>query len=168
MSGSSHITSTKIVAFHIRSLCMLPVSHSPWFLCNDLLSIGLIAVHYRQKFIIKLAKALMTFGAPSHRIEKQLREMSRTLELELECIHLPSVVLISFKDDHCRSTETFMIRQVGDLTCSSPLFFSLSFLASHDSLAAWHWETYTKFIKSTEMSCTTRLARGRVSGVLMS
>ena len=36
------------------------------------------AVLHRQKFLMRLAKALMTFGAPSHRIESQLRQSLRT------------------------------------------------------------------------------------------
>lgn len=50
----------------------------------------------RQEFLIKLAKTLMTFGAPSHRIESQLIAAARILEVEAEFIHLPSVIICSF------------------------------------------------------------------------
>lgn len=51
-----------------------------------------IAIINRRKFIIKLARALMTFSAPSHRIEMQLSSAARVLELEAEFVHLPSIV----------------------------------------------------------------------------
>lgn len=57
----------------------------------------------------------MMFGAPSHRIENQLREMSRTLELNVECIHLPAVFLMSFTDEQSKTTETFLMRQVRNI-----------------------------------------------------
>lgn len=36
--------------------------------------------HKRRKFVLKLAKALLTFGAPSHRIESQLVAASDILD----------------------------------------------------------------------------------------
>ena len=53
------------------------------------------AIINRRKFIIKLARALMTFSAPSHRIEMQLSSAARVLELEAEFVHLPSIVRMS-------------------------------------------------------------------------
>ncbi|KAH8994384.1 hypothetical protein EDB86DRAFT_3102988 [Lactarius hatsudake] len=38
----------------------------------------------RQQFIMKLARALMTFGAPSHRIESQLVAAARILNVEVD------------------------------------------------------------------------------------
>ncbi|KAG6885403.1 hypothetical protein C0993_002136 [Termitomyces sp. T159_Od127] len=36
----------------------------------------------RRKFILKLAKALLSFGAPSHRIESQLKAASDILDTQ--------------------------------------------------------------------------------------
>ncbi|KAI0045320.1 DUF1212-domain-containing protein [Auriscalpium vulgare] len=54
----------------------------------------------RQRFIIKLSRALMTYGAPSHRIESQLVSAARILQLDAEFIHLPNVVLVCFGEPH--------------------------------------------------------------------
>ncbi|KAJ3517983.1 hypothetical protein NLJ89_g154 [Agrocybe chaxingu] len=49
----------------------------------------------RQDFLLKLARSLMTFGAPSHRIESQLVAAARILEVEAEFIHLPGIIICS-------------------------------------------------------------------------
>lgn len=53
----------------------------------------------RHKFLIKLAKALMAFGAPSHRIESQLVAAARILEVRAEFIYLPGVIICSFRNN---------------------------------------------------------------------
>jgi uncharacterized membrane protein YjjP (DUF1212 family) len=73
----------------------------------------------RQNFLIKLAKALMTFGAPSHRIESQLIACSRILEVEAEFIHLPSVIICSFGDQDLGCSDTHFIRCGGRLALGS-------------------------------------------------
>ncbi|RDB22807.1 Pheromone-regulated membrane protein 10 [Hypsizygus marmoreus] len=69
----------------------------------------------RQEFLIKLAKALMTFGAPSHRIESQLVAAARILEVEAEFIHLPSVIICSFGDQELGCSETHFVKCGGRL-----------------------------------------------------
>ena len=66
----------------------------------------MIAMKDRQGFLLKLARALMTFGAPSHRIESQLVAAARILEVEAEFIHLPSVMICSFGDQEQGCSET--------------------------------------------------------------
>ncbi|KAG6821590.1 hypothetical protein H0H93_000099 [Arthromyces matolae] len=70
----------------------------------------------RQEFLIKLAKALMTFGAPSHRIESQLIAAARILEVEAEFIHLPGVIICSFGDQDLGCSETHFIKSGGRLS----------------------------------------------------
>ncbi|CAE6415097.1 unnamed protein product [Rhizoctonia solani] len=50
----------------------------------------------RRSFILVLAKALLQFQAPSHRIENQLQAAARVLEVPAEFLHLPSLVIASF------------------------------------------------------------------------
>ncbi|KAI5830428.1 DUF1212-domain-containing protein, partial [Schizophyllum commune Tattone D] len=64
----------------------------------------------RQLFLIKLARALMTFGAPSHRIESQLNAAARILEVQAEFIHLPSVIICSFGDQESNCSETHFVK----------------------------------------------------------
>ncbi|CAE6461475.1 unnamed protein product [Rhizoctonia solani] len=50
----------------------------------------------RRSFILVLAKALLQFQAPSHRIENQLEAAARVLDVPAEFLHLPSLVIASF------------------------------------------------------------------------
>lgn len=69
----------------------------------------------REDFLLKLARALMTFGAPSHRIESQLVAAARILEVEAEFIHLPSVIICSFGDQETQTSETHFVKCGGRL-----------------------------------------------------
>ncbi|KAF8165217.1 hypothetical protein B0H34DRAFT_780172 [Crassisporium funariophilum] len=70
----------------------------------------------RHDFLIKLARALMTFGAPSHRIESQLVAAARILEVEAEFIHLPGVIICSFGDQELGCSETHFVKCGGRLS----------------------------------------------------
>ncbi|KAH7336874.1 hypothetical protein B0J17DRAFT_665221 [Rhizoctonia solani] len=50
----------------------------------------------RRSFILVLAKALLQFQAPSHRMENQLEAAARVLDVPAEFLHLPSLVIASF------------------------------------------------------------------------
>ncbi|KAJ7507957.1 hypothetical protein B0H11DRAFT_2153490 [Mycena galericulata] len=71
---------------------------------------------HRQDFLLKLARTLMTFGAPSHRIESQLIAAARILEVEAEFIHLPGVIICSFGDQELGCSETHFIKCGGRLS----------------------------------------------------
>ncbi len=70
----------------------------------------------REQFLLKLGKALMTFGAPSHRIESQLLAAARILELQAEFIHVPGLIMCSFTDKESKSSETHFIKCGGRVT----------------------------------------------------
>ncbi|KAJ7283982.1 hypothetical protein C8J57DRAFT_1054716 [Mycena rebaudengoi] len=70
----------------------------------------------RQEFLLRLARALMTFGAPSHRIESQLIAAARILEVQAEFIHLPGVIICSFGDQELGCSETHFIKCGGRLS----------------------------------------------------
>ncbi|GAA5875113.1 hypothetical protein JCM16303_005013 [Sporobolomyces ruberrimus] len=69
----------------------------------------------RQQFILKLARALMMFGAPSHRLEAQIQATGRVLELpNCHCVYLPGVMLINFGDPAtCTSDIKFLKQPAG-------------------------------------------------------
>ncbi|KAG9084638.1 hypothetical protein FRC07_013584, partial [Ceratobasidium sp. 392] len=69
----------------------------------------------RQKFILRLAKALMTYGAPSHRIESQLVATARVLEVDASFVHLPSIIIASFGDAASHHSETHFVKSGGGL-----------------------------------------------------
>lgn len=68
---------------------------------------------------MRLAKSLMTFGAPSHRIEAQLLSAARILEVDGEFIHIPGVIICTFGDQDTRTSETHFVKCSGRLSLGS-------------------------------------------------
>ncbi len=64
---------------------------------------------------MKLCRALMMFGAPTHRIETQIQQTARVLEINCRCIYLPNLMLLAFGDDATHTSETKFIKQGGGL-----------------------------------------------------
>ncbi|KAI0051865.1 DUF1212-domain-containing protein [Auriscalpium vulgare] len=65
----------------------------------------------RQTFVLKLTRALMMFGGPTHRLQAQIQSTARVLEIQLACMYLPDVMLISFDDDVTATSSIKLIRQ---------------------------------------------------------
>lgn len=68
---------------------------------------------------MRLSKALLTFGAPSHRIEAQLISAARILEIRGEFVHIPGVVICCFGDQDTRTSETHFVKAGGRLHLGS-------------------------------------------------
>ncbi|KAH7887628.1 hypothetical protein F5I97DRAFT_1806015 [Phlebopus sp. FC_14] len=91
----------------------------------------------RHLFLLKLARALMTFGAPSHRIESQLVAAARILEVDAEFIHLPNVIICSFGDSDTMTSETHFVKCGGGLALGNLHKVHLIYRAVvHDELSA--------------------------------
>ncbi|KAF8641639.1 hypothetical protein AX16_009865 [Volvariella volvacea WC 439] len=69
----------------------------------------------REEFILKFARAMMMFGGPSHRLMSQLQSTARVLDMELSCLYLPDVLLISFDDPASGTSHLKFIRQSSSL-----------------------------------------------------
>ncbi|KIM47842.1 hypothetical protein M413DRAFT_15938 [Hebeloma cylindrosporum] len=83
-------------------------------------SLACTEITKRRKFILKLAKALMTFGAPSHRIESQLLAASNILDAQAEFVHLPNIVIVSIRNDNVtRATRTYFVRSRGRIALTA-------------------------------------------------
>ena len=65
----------------------------------------------RQEFILKLARAMMMFGGPTHRLQAQIKATAKVLDIELSCMYLPDVMLISFDDAGTGTSNIKFIRQ---------------------------------------------------------
>ena len=91
----------------------------------------------RQEFLTKLARSLMTFGAPSHRIESQLVAAARILEVEAEFIHLPGIIICSFGDQELGCSETHFVKCGGRLSLGALHKVHLIYRAVvHDEVSA--------------------------------
>ena len=64
----------------------------------------------RHQYLLKLCKALMTYGAPTHRLEEYMRMSARVLEVEGQFLYIPGCMIISFDDSGTHTTEVRIVR----------------------------------------------------------
>jgi uncharacterized membrane protein YjjP (DUF1212 family) len=64
----------------------------------------------RHKFLLVLARALMSFGAPSHRIVSQLVAATNMLEVNAEYIYVPGTITCNFADPDTKTTESHFVK----------------------------------------------------------
>ncbi|KAF7297301.1 hypothetical protein MIND_00963300 [Mycena indigotica] len=90
----------------------------------------------RQEFILKLTRALMMFGAPSHRLQTQIQQTGRVLDIQVNCMYLPDVVLISFDDSSTGTSNLKFIRQGSSLNLAKLIeVYELYWSVIHDELS---------------------------------
>ncbi|ODQ63358.1 DUF1212-domain-containing protein [Nadsonia fulvescens var. elongata DSM 6958] len=64
----------------------------------------------RQRFILKLCKSLMIYGAPTHRLEEYMVMTSRVLEIDGQYIYIPGCMIASFGDTTTHTSEMQLVR----------------------------------------------------------
>ncbi|ODV79471.1 pheromone-regulated membrane [Suhomyces tanzawaensis NRRL Y-17324] len=64
----------------------------------------------RQRFIMRMCRALMLFGAPTHRLEEYMIMTSRVLEIDGQFIYFPGCMIVSFGDAATRTSEVHLVR----------------------------------------------------------
>ncbi|KAH8655894.1 hypothetical protein BX600DRAFT_470481 [Xylariales sp. PMI_506] len=64
----------------------------------------------RQKYIIKMCRALMLFGAPTHRLEEYLATTAKVLEINSQFLYIPGCMIISFDDVLTHTAEVKIVR----------------------------------------------------------
>ncbi|KAF9429985.1 hypothetical protein BGZ76_001003 [Entomortierella beljakovae] len=64
----------------------------------------------RQSFLIMMAKALILYGAPSHRIEETCALLARKMEIDASFALLPGLMTISFSDPETHTSDTRHLR----------------------------------------------------------
>lgn len=64
----------------------------------------------RQRYIMQLCRALMAFGAPTHRLEEYMQMTAKVLEVDSQFLYLPGCMVMSFDDPSTRTTEVKLVR----------------------------------------------------------
>lgn len=64
----------------------------------------------RQKYLLKLCKALMCYGAPTHRLEEYMTMSARVLETDGQFLYMPGCMIISFDDASTHTTEVKLVK----------------------------------------------------------
>ena len=64
----------------------------------------------RKAFLLKICRALMSYGAPTHRLEEYMRMCSRVLEIDSQFLYMPGCMIISFGDAAWHTTDVRIVR----------------------------------------------------------
>lgn len=64
----------------------------------------------RQQYMMKLCRALMQYGAPTHRLEEYMRMSARVLEIDAQFLYIPGSMIMSFDDNSTHTTEVKLVR----------------------------------------------------------
>ena len=64
----------------------------------------------RQRYLIRLCRALMKYGAPTHRLEEYMKMTARVLEIDGQFLYMPGCMIISFDDVSTHTTEVKLVR----------------------------------------------------------
>lgn len=64
----------------------------------------------RQNYLRKLCKALMQYGAPTHRLEEYLNMSARVLEIEAQFLYMPGCMICAFDDSSIHTSEVKLVR----------------------------------------------------------
>lgn len=73
----------------------------------------------RRQFLVNLAHALLYFAAPSHQILKQLDMVAGALGVEVEIVHVPTLIMMTLSDGNIAPKQTRFIRANGRIALSS-------------------------------------------------
>jgi uncharacterized membrane protein YjjP (DUF1212 family) len=64
----------------------------------------------RQQYIVRMCRALMLFGAPTHRLEEYLAMTAKVLEINSQFLYMPGCMIISFDDTLTHTAEVKIVR----------------------------------------------------------
>ncbi|CAI7614008.1 unnamed protein product [Penicillium discolor] len=64
----------------------------------------------RQRYLIRLCRALMKYGAPTHRLEEYMRMTARVIQIDGQFLYIPGCMIISFDDASTHTTEVKVVR----------------------------------------------------------
>ncbi|KAI3135888.1 hypothetical protein CBS147325_7613 [Penicillium roqueforti] len=64
----------------------------------------------RQRYLIQLCRALMKYGAPTHRLEEYMRMTARVIQIDGQFLYIPGCMIISFDDASTHTTEVKVVR----------------------------------------------------------
>lgn len=79
------------------------------------ITVHIADVLQRQRFVLRMCKALMLYGAPTHRLEDYLKMTSRVLELDAQFVYIPGCMIVSFADGTTHTSEVQVLRIVQGL-----------------------------------------------------
>ncbi|KKY25118.1 hypothetical protein UCRPC4_g02058 [Phaeomoniella chlamydospora] len=74
------------------------------------ITVHIAEVLARQRYLLKLCRALMMYGAPTHRLEEYMRMSARVLQIDGQFLYLPGCMIVSFDDATTHTAEVKLVR----------------------------------------------------------
>ncbi|AMD19358.1 HBR457Wp [Eremothecium sinecaudum] len=74
------------------------------------ITVHIAALLQRHRFLLRLCKALMMYGAPTHRLEEYMVMTSRVLEIDGQFLYMPGCMVVSFGDTITRTSDVQLVR----------------------------------------------------------
>ncbi len=72
---------------------------------------------HRKKLILELTRALLAYGAPTHRIEAQLKGIAKVLVIQTEFLLMPNVIFVSFHDEmEGHTASLYVIKEIAGIS----------------------------------------------------
>lgn len=72
----------------------------------------------QETYLLKVCRALMMYGAPTHRLEEYMHRTADALDLNLQSFYMPGCMIISFNDTIWRSKDVHIVRCTESLNLS--------------------------------------------------
>lgn len=72
----------------------------------------------RQRFVLRLCRALMLYGAPTHRLEEYMVMTSRALDIDGQYIYIPGCMICAFGDSSTHTSEMQLVRVIQGVNLS--------------------------------------------------
>lgn len=77
---------------------------------NEQITLDIAETIRRHKYLLRLCRALMLYGAPTHRLEEYMNMSARTLHISAQFLYIPGSMLVSFDDESTHTAEVKLVR----------------------------------------------------------
>ncbi|KZP32556.1 hypothetical protein FIBSPDRAFT_925058 [Athelia psychrophila] len=77
------------------------------------------SIRERRLFLIKLSYAFLYLSAPSHQVLNQLDCVAQALEIEVEIVHVPTLIMITLSDGKISPNQTRFVRANGRISLTA-------------------------------------------------
>ena len=64
----------------------------------------------RQKYLVKLSRALMQYGAPTHRLEQHMSMCAKVLSVKAQFLYMPGCMIMSFDDPKSHAADVRLVK----------------------------------------------------------
>ncbi|TQV93670.1 hypothetical protein V2A60_004158 [Cordyceps javanica] len=82
------------------------------------LTVHVASVLARQRYIMQLCRALMAYGAPTHRLEQYMVMTAGILDVSAQFLYMPGCMVMSFDDRETHTAQVKLVRAVQGMDLS--------------------------------------------------